>query len=461
MRVVRNIAASPEFLAEQTREFDFMRQASVGDGNAKRDPVVEPSKPRLLSVLGPGLITGAADDDPSGIATYSQTGAQFGYGTVWTMPFCYPLMAAVQIITARLGRTTGRGLAGNIRRYYPSWIVYICVTLLVIANIINIGADIGAMADAVSGLIGGSIILYVLIFGSVSILMQVLLEYKQYVRILKWLTLALFTYIGTLFFVKIDWMALLHDTAFPPIAFNSAYLTAIVAIVGTTISPYLFFWQSSQEVEDIKEKPEREPLKDAPEQARGAEQRINLDTLVGMGFSTIIALAIMVTAAATLHKSGITQIESSAQAAEALKPIAGSFAQFLFVLGILGTGLLAVPVLGGSAAYGVGETLKWPTGLNRKPKEAKAFYATIALATAIGVGLDFTPINPMQALYWSAVINGVVAVPVMIIMMLMATQPRIMGEQTIGLTLKIFGWIATVFMALAAIAMIAMNVIAF
>jgi NRAMP (natural resistance-associated macrophage protein)-like metal ion transporter len=436
-----------------------MTQASVGDGKTKRDPVVEPSKPRLLSVLGPGLITGAADDDPSGIATYAQTGAQFGYGTVWTMPFCYPLMAAVQIITARLGRTTGRGLAGNIRQYYPNWIVYICVTLLVIANIINIGADIGAMADAVSGLIGGSIILYVLIFGAVCILMQIFLEYKQYVRILKWLTLALFTYIGTLFFVKIDWTALLHDTVVPPISFNANYITAVVAIVGTTISPYLFFWQSSQEVEDIKEKPEREPLKDAPEQARDADKRINLDTLVGMGFSTIIALAIMVTAAATLHESGITQIESSAQAAEALKPIAGSFAQVLFVLGIVGTGLLAVPVLGGSAAYGVGETLKWPTGLNRKPNEAKAFYATIALATAIGVGLDFTPINPIQALYWSAVINGVVAVPVMVIMMLMATQPRIMGKQTIGLTLQIFGWIATVFMALAAIAMLAMNVI--
>lgn len=436
-----------------------MTQTSFRPANSNRNPIVEPSKPRLLSVLGPGLITGAADDDPSGIATYAQTGAQFGYATVWTMPFCYPLMAAVQIITARLGRTTGRGIAGNILRYYPNWIVYICVTLLVIANTINIGADIGAMADAVSGLIGGPIILYVLVFGAVCILMQVFLEYKQYVRILKWLTLALFTYIGTLFFVKIDWTALLHDMVLPPVSYNSEYLTAVVAIVGTTISPYLFFWQSAQEVEDIKELPEREPLKDAPEQAHDADKRINLDTLVGMGFSTIIALAIMVTAAATLHEGGITRIESSAQAAEALKPIAGRFAEVLFALGIVGTGLLAVPVLGGSAAYGVGETLKWPTGLNRKPKEAKAFYATIALATVIGVGLNFTSINPMQALYWSAVINGVVAVPLMVIMMLMATQSRIMGKQTISLTLQIIGWIATVFMALAAIAMIVTNVI--
>jgi Mn2+/Fe2+ NRAMP family transporter len=328
-----------------------------------------------------------------------------------------------------------------------------------IANTINIGADIGAMADAARGLIGGPSSVYILIFGTTCVLMQVFLEYKQYVKVLKWLTLALFAYIGTLFFVKVDWLALLHDIVLPPLSSKPEYLTAIVAIVGTTISPYLFFWQSSEEVEDIKEKPERKPLKVAPEQSQDADRRIRLDTFVGMGFSQIIALSIMVTAAATLHANGITDIESSAQAAEALKPIAGPFAQILFAMGIIGTGLLAVPVLGGSAAYGVGETLKWPTGLARKPMEAKAFYATIAVATLIGAGLDFTPINPIKALYWSAVINGVVAVPVMALLMLMAAQPRIMGKETIGLTLQIFGWIATAFMALAAAAMIVTSVL--
>jgi NRAMP (natural resistance-associated macrophage protein)-like metal ion transporter len=412
----------------------------------------------LLRILGPGLITGAADDDPSGIATYAQNGAQFNYATCWTMLYCYPLMSAVQIISARLGRTTGHGIAGNVRRYYPAPVVYACVALLLIANTINIGADIGAMADAARGLIGGPPSIYILIFGIICVVMQVFLEYKQYVKVLKWLTLALFAYIGTLFFARVNWQVLLHDIVLPPLSFKPEYFTAIVAIVGTTISPYLFFWQSSEEVEDIKEKPERKPLKVAPEQSQDAETRIRLDTFVGMGFSQIIALSIIVTAAATLHANGITNIESSAQAAQALKPIAGPFAQTLFALGIIGTGLLAVPVLGGSAAYGVGETLKWPTGLDRKPREAKAFYTSIAVATLIGVGLNFTSINPIKALYWSAVINGVVAVPVMAILMLMASEPRIMGEETIGTVLKVLGWIATAFMAVAAVAMITTGV---
>jgi len=423
-------------------------------GKSAGSPTIEPSKPRLLGLLGPGLITGASDDDPSGIATYSQTGAQFGYATSWTLLFSYPLMTAIQIISARLGRTTGRGIAGNLRKYYPNWLVYSSVSLLLIANVINIGADVGAMADAVHVLIGGPQIAYVVAFGTICILMQVFLAYKNYVGVLKWLTLALLAYVATLFVVKVDWLDFARHLVLPDLSFKADYLTAIVAIFGTTISPYLFFWQSSQEVEDIKAVPERKPLKAAPEQADNAGSRISLDTFVGMAISNIIALAITITAAATLHANGVTDIQSSAQAAEALKPIAGTFAEILFAVGIVGTGLLAVPVLGGSAAYAVGETMRWKTGLDRKPREARAFYATIALATVIGAGLNLTPINPIKALYWSAVINGVVAVPIMAVMMMMSTQPRIMGRETIGLSLRIFGWLATGVMTLTAIAMI-------
>ncbi|MGO4668087.1 NRAMP family divalent metal transporter [Bosea sp. 2YAB26] len=431
----------------------------MADAHGFRRPVVEPSKPRLLHVLGPGLITGASDDDPSGIATYSQTGAQFGYMTTWTLVFSYPLMSAIQIISARLGRTTGHGIAGNLRRHYPDWLVYGGVTLLLVANIINIGADIGAMADALRLLVAGPQLVYVIIFGIACILMQVLLEYKRYVSVLKWLTIALFAYVGTLFFVKIDWLELGRSLILPSISLRADYLTAIVAILGTTISPYLFFWQASQEVEDIMANPKREPLKEAPRQADDAKARIRLDTFVGMGFSNVIALAIMVTAAATLHANGVTDIESSSQAAEALKPVAGVFAEGLFALGIVGTGLLAVPVLGGSAAYAVGETLRWPTGLDRKPKHAKAFYVTIAVATLCGVALNLTPINPIKALYWSAVINGIVAVPIMVLMMVMATQPRVMGVQTIGRGLTFFGWLSTAVMAVTAIGMVATSLL--
>ena len=332
--------------------------------------------------------------------------------------------------------------------------VYACVALLLVANVINVGADIGAMADAVRVLVGGPQIAYVLAFGTICVVMQVYLSYKPYVSVLKWLTLALFAYIATLFFVEVGWSSLARSFLIPHFSLSKDYLTAIVAILGTTISPYLFFWQSSQEVEDIHAVPERKALTSAPEQAEDAEARISVDTFVGMGFSNIVALAIMVTAAATLHASGVTQIESSAQAAEALKPLAGVMAETIFALGIVGTGLLAVPVLAGSAAYAVGEALRWPTGLDRKPGQAKAFYATIVIATLIGVGLNFSPINPIRALYWSAVINGVVAVPIMVMMMLMAGQSRVMGQRTISGKLFAFGWLSTAVMTVTAGAMI-------
>ena len=424
---------------------------------APRSPLVEPSMPRLPRLLGPGLITGASDDDPSGIATYMQAGAQFGYAVSWTLLFSYPLMVAIQIISARIGRTTGAGIAGNLRKFYPNWIVYSGVGLLIVANTINLGADIGAMAESVRLLIGGPQLLYVAAFGAVCALLQIFMKYKRYVAVLKWLTLALFAYVATLLFVKVDWGQLLAGLFVPRVALNGGAMTAVVAILGTTISPYLFFWQSSQEVEDIKAEPKRKPLKRAPEQAEDAYARIRLDTAIGMGFSNLIALAIMVTAAATLHVAGNTEVRTAAEAARALKPLAGPFAEALFALGIVGTGLLAVPVLAGSAAYGIGEALRWPVGLDRAPKEARAFYATIAAATAAGVLLNFTPIDPIQALFWSAVVNGVIAVPIMAVMMMMATNPKIMGAFTIGWPLKVLGWLSTAIMALAAATMIGLS----
>jgi len=407
------------------------------------------SKPRLLEVLGPGLITGASDDDPSGIATYSQVGAQFGYGLSWIMLFSYPLMCAVQMIAARIGRTTGRGIAGNLRRYYPLSLTRVIVALLFVANVINLGADLGAMGEAVTLLVPGPAHLYVVVFGAICIALQVFMQYAQYVRVLKWLTLALFAYVATVFTVDVEWGRLARDLVLPPLQWNGAYLTGIVAVLGTTISPYLFFWQAAEEVEDIDTKPAREALLRLPKQGPSALHRIGLDTVVGMGFSNIVALAIIVTTAATLHAHGVSDIDSSAQAAEALRPIAGNFAFALFAMGIIGTGLLAVPVLAGSSAYAIGEAMKWPSGLARRPKEAMAFYATLVLATSIGVLFNFLPIDPIRALYWSAVLNGVIAVPVMVTMMLMAARSEVMGRFAIAGWLKTIGWISTGVMVLA------------
>ena len=420
---------------------------------AEQSPVVGTSKPRLLDALGPGLITGASDDDPSGIATYSQAGAQFGYALSWTMLFTYPLMAAVQMISARIGRATGRGLAGNIRQHYPNWLSQTFVALLTAANTINIGADLGAMADSTALVVGGPKLAYVAMFGGLCIGLQVLLQYTRYVSYLKWLTLALLGYVATLFMVDVHWGEALRHFAIPSFTWKTEYIQMIVAVFGTTISPYLLFWQASQEAEDIHSVPQRQILKRAPDQGPEALKRIELDTLIGMGISNFIALAIILTTAATLKVSGVTDIETSAQAAEALRPIAGNYAATIFALGVVGTGLLAIPILAGSAAYAVGEARRWPIGLARQPKEAKAFYATIVMATAVGVLLNFTPINPIKALIWCAVINGVVAVPVMALMMLMAANVKIMGEFTIGRWLTGLGWIATATMAAAAVAM--------
>ena len=428
--------------------------APKGDGVDSPSPVVGLSKPRLLRVLGPGLITAASDDDPSGIATYSQAGAQFGFSITWTLLFTYPLMAAIQEISARLGRTTGCGIATNIRKIYPNWTLQVIAGLLLTANTINIGADLGAMGDATALLIGGPKLVYILVFGVVSAVLQVFLKYTRYVSILKWLTLALFAYFGTVMVVQVPWSAAAKGFLIPTFTADAAFWATIVAILGTTISPYLFFWQASQEAEDVKQMPKRKSLVNAPKQGRDAFERIKLDTYVGMAFSNLVALAIMVTTAATLHAHGIIDVQTSSQAAEALKPVAGGFAFAIFTLGIVGTGLLAVPVLAGSAAYALGEARRWPSGLARRPAEAKAFYATIVVSTLIGMIIGLSPIDPIKALFWSAVINGVVAAPVMAMIMLLAANPKIMGKFAVGGVLKLIGWFATFVMGSATVGLV-------
>jgi NRAMP (natural resistance-associated macrophage protein)-like metal ion transporter len=412
------------------------------------------NKTPWLKVLGPGLITGASDDDPSGIATYSQAGAQFGYGLCWTLLFTYPLMAGIQEISARIGRVTGFGIAGNIRRYYPKWLLRLLVGLVLAANTINLGADIGAMGAGVKLLIGGPAMVYVALFGVASVLLEIFMRYSRYVSVLKWLSLSLLAYAATAFVVGVPWSKVALYTFIPHITWAPDYFVTVVAVFGTTISPYLFFWQAETEVEDQQEKPGAEPLSQAPEQADREIRRIEIDTYFGMGISNLVALFIVVTTAATLNLHGITDIQTSAEAAEALRPLAGDFAFEMFAAGVIGTGLLALPVLAGSAAYALGEALAWPVGLARLWYQARAFYGTIAVATTVGVAMNYLPIDPMKALFWSAVINGVAAVPIMAIMMLIATQKKIMGKFTLPPALRLVGWIATAVMTVAALAML-------
>ncbi len=403
--------------------------------------------------LGPGLITGAADDDPSGIATYSQAGAGFGYAMLWTAFLTFPLMVGIQMVSARIGRVTGHGLAANIRLHYSPALLYVLVGLLLIANTINIAADIGAMAAALKLLIGGPAHWYAIAFATVSLVLQIFIPFPRYAPILKMLTLSLFAYVATVFVVKVPWGEVFYRTIMPSISFKADYVMAVVAVFGTTISPYLFFWQASQEVEELRATEGDAPLREAPEQAQSHLQRIKIDTYIGMGFSNLIAFFIILTAAVTLHVHGITDIQTSAQAAEALRPVAGEFAFLLFTAGIVGTGLLAVPVLAGSAAYAMAESFDWRIGLGRKLLEARGFYMILIIATLLGVALNFTPIDPIKALFWSAVINGVIAVPIMVVIMLMVARPDVMGQFVITPRLRIIGWLATAVMALAVMAM--------
>ena len=419
------------------------------------DAVKQPIHPPLLRFLGPGLITGASDDDPSGIATYCQAGAQFGFDLGWTLLFSWPLMCAIQEISARIGRVTGRGLAGNLRRHYPVTVMYLVVAAMLVANVINIGADLGAMAAALRLVVGGPQWLYVGLFAIGSLGLEIFIRYARYVAMLKWMTVVLFAYVGTAFVVHMPWGTVAHHLLIPKLSVRLDYLTVVVAILGTTISPYLFFWQAEEEVEDLKERVGARPLERAPDQAPGEFSRIRWDTYVGMGLSNLVALFIVLTTAATLHAHGVTDIATSSQAAEALRPIAGPIVFEVFALGIIGTGLLALPVLGSSAAYAVGECFGWHVGLTRKLHRAPRFYGVLALATLVGAGLNFSPLDPVKALFWSAVINGVVAVPVMVMIMLLAGRTVVMGAFRLPPLLNAVGWLATAVMAAAALGMFA------
>lgn len=421
------------------------------NGQPEPELVVEDEPERSwMKRLGPGLITGAADDDPSGIATYTQAGAQFGFGLLWTMLLTYPLMVAIQSVSARLGRVTGRGLATNLRRHYPAPVLYAAVLVLLIANTINIAADLAAMGAAARRVLGGPVQLYIVLLGTASLLLQVFVTYDRYARFLKWLTLALFAYVAMAFVIPVDWKAVGLSIIKPPVTFSADYMTTVVAVLGTTISPYLFFWQASQEVEEIRSHPSQQALLRAPLQANVQLRRINIDTWVGMALSNTVAFFIILSAAATLHAHHV-DVKTTADAASALKPIAGEMAFALFSLGIVGTGLLALPVLAGSAAYAMAGAMKWRNSLALQVNLAKQFYAVIAVATLGGVVLTFMHLDPIKALYWSAVINGIAAVPIMALVMLMAGSRAVMGKFALNGVLLWVGWLATVVMGMAAV----------
>ena len=398
----------------------------------------------FLKTLGPGLVTGAADDDPSGIGTHSQVGAEFGYGLAWTFVLSFPLMVVIQEVAASIGRVTGVGIARNLKRHYPG-MLWSMVALLLIANVVNLGADLSAMGAALALLVGGNGVLYTLLFGILCIGLEVGLSYPRYASVLKWTTLTLFTYVGVVMVAHVPWPHALRSLVVPELQWNIAYATALVAILGTTISPYLFFWQAGQEIEEQR-RHHVKPLCITPSSAGPELRRIRVDTLTGMGFSTIISLAIVFATAATLNANGIHDITTSQQAAEALRPLAGQFAFALFAIGIIGTGLLAVPVLAGSAAYAVTEMAGVPGSLDAKPLKARLFYATIAITTLAGASLNTVGIDPARALYWAAVVNGILAAPLMAVMMLIVSNPRAMGRLTVSKRTKVLGWIATAVM---------------
>src|SRR5664279_4102903 len=420
----------------------------------------EDEEDSLSSRLGPGLITGAADDDPSGIATYSQAGAQFRFALVWTLFLTTPLMIGIQMLSARIGWVTHEGLATNIGKMCPRWLTLSLIGLLVVANTINIAADLGAMAEAVKLLAGGPQPVFVVFFGALCIATQIYFSYERTVRVLKYLTLALFAYVAVVLSVSVPWQQAITESLhpwryMPPGVSTKDYAAMVVAVLGTTISPYLFFWQASQEVEDNHRRPHARSLRDHPEYITEHLSRIKEDTIIGMGFSNVIALCIVVATAVTLNRHGITAIQTSAQAAEALRPVAGEFAFAVFAGGIVGTGLLAVPVLAGSAAYAVSELFGWRRGLSHGFREARGFYLIIIAATGIGTAMGAFELDPIKALVWSAIVNGVISVPIMVVLMLIGQSKRLMGNYTITLRHRFFGWAATLVMAAAVAVMFA------
>ena len=413
---------------------------------------------QLADKLGAGLITGAADDDPSGLATYSQAGAQFGAGLLWTMAFTTPLMIAIQMVSARIGWFTGQGLAANMRRVMPTWLTAGIVAMLVFANTLNIAADIAAMGEALQLIVGGPGHGHSLVFGVLCTVLPLWLGFDAMVRVLKWLTLALLAYVAVVFMLHVNWESVLVKTLVPQFQSSGAYWLMVVAVLGTTISPYLFFWQAAQEAEQRQRLEARTgadlKIATAVLFAREHLSRIKLDTVVGMVFSNVIAFCVMLAAALTLNQHGITDIQTTKQAAEALRPLAGEFAFTLFALGIIGTGMLAVPVLAASSAYAVADAFQWRSGLDRRLVEARGFFTVIALGTVVGTLVDFTPLDPIKALVWSAIVNGVIAVPIMAVMMWLGMRRDILGDNILTRRHQLLGWFATTVMAVAVVAMI-------
>lgn len=408
---------------------------------------------RLANRLGPGLITGAADDDPSGLATYSQAGAQFGAGMLWTLAFTTPLMIGIQMVSARIGWLTGEGLATNICRVMPRGFAVVLVAMLVLANTLNIAADIAAMGEALQLVAGGPEHGHALFFGVLCAVLPIWLSYEAMVRVLKYLTLALLAYVAVVFMLHVDWERVLVGTLVPSFGSGGAYWMMIVGVLGTTISPYLFFWQAAQEAEQRQRMKGPEGISWHQTFVREHLYRIKLDTIIGMGFSNLIAFCVMLATAITLNQHGITDIQTTKQAAEALRPIAGHYAFTLFALGIIGTGMLAVPVLAGSAAYAVADVFKWRSGLDHTMAEAKGFYGVLLAATLVGTLIDFTSLDPIKALVWSAVVNGVVAVPIMAVMMWIGARKSILGDYTLTTRHRVLGWFATAVMAAAVVGM--------
>ena len=402
---------------------------------------------RAVLRLGPGLITGACNDDPSSVGTYAQVGAQFGFALAWTLPFSLPLLVAIQEISARIARVTGCGIAGNLRRHTPGWLAAALVLLLSIANLFNLAADLAAMSAVLRLLFAAPALLYVGLLGAAAVLFEMLTGYARYVQLLRWLCLSLLSYVACAFVVDVPWRQVVHALLWPPLSAHPQYLLAVLAALGTTLSPYLLFWQAQQEVEDGRHQGGAPALLDSVEQAPAEFARIRLDTLIGMGLSSVVALFIVITTASTLHAHGVYTIQTAAEAAEALRAVGGRFTFILFALGIIGAGLLTLPALSTSTAFAVGELLSWRVGRRYAPGHARAFYATIALATVLAVALDFTAINPMRALYWSAVLNGVIAVPLLAAVMYLATRVRVMGLLQLPIGLRSLGWAAAAVMA--------------
>jgi len=422
--------------------------ATNDNNKSKNDgPIV-----RFFANLGPGLITGAADDDPSGISTYSVAGAAFGYTPLWTVLFSLPLMASVQLMCARLGMVTGRGLAGAVRRFYPRWVLWGSCVLLLVTNIINIGADLGGMAEATEMVTGINSLIWIPVYVVLIVSLLFWSSYRHIARVFKWLTLVLFAYVGAAFLAQPDWTAVIRSTFIPHIEWSRAYLAVFVGLMGTTISPYLFFWQASQEVEQ-----ERAMGRSLAQRQGATDKELKssrIDIITGMSFSNLVMYFIILTSAATLNAHGQTNITTARQAADALKPLAGNGAYWLFTLGLIGTGMLGVPVLAGACAYAVAEAGAWRGSLEQRPRLAPRFYIVIAVSMLVGLALDYMGINPVAMLFWSAVLNGLLAPPLIAIVILLTSNPKVMGKRTNSLLLRLLGWTTVVVMTCAAAAMI-------